>query len=105
MSSSGWEIRFSNSRQLPYFHNSSTGASVWEKPQELSDDQVEALPGAQYLKGNGGGAAALNGSSGAGAATSTVRASHLLVKHAQSRRPSSWKEVSIDLLSRTTCQT
>lgn len=94
-SASGWEIRFSNSRQLPYFYNSTAGTSVWEQPEELSEDQVASLPGAHFLKptsnGSGGGGTA------AAAAANTVRASHLLVKHNQSRRPSSWKEVSIHL--------
>ncbi|CEH14979.1 rotamase-domain-containing protein [Ceraceosorus bombacis] len=90
--SSTWEVRFSNSKQLPYFHDPSTGASSWEPPSELSDSQIRSLPGAaQYL---GGAASATNGSSAAGHA-GQVRASHLLVKHRESRRPSSWKESNI----------
>ena len=45
------------------------------------------LPGAHLLSGNGG-----------GSKPSQVRASHLLVKHNGSRRPSSWKEVCVDVL-------
>ena len=36
-----------------------------------------------------------DGGGGGGAGPTTVRASHLLVKHAQSRRPSSWKEAVV----------
>ena len=54
----GWVERVSTSKGIPYFFNSSTGESVWQRP----------------------------------AMAETVRASHLLVKHAGSRRPSSWKE-------------
>jgi peptidyl-prolyl cis-trans isomerase NIMA-interacting 1 len=106
MSSSGWEVRFSNSRQLPYFYNSTTSTSIWEKPEELSEDQAQLLPGSQYLKGttNAAAAAVSNGASSLSSAPTnvtangTVRASHLLVKHSQSRRPSSWKEVSFFIL-------
>jgi hypothetical protein len=85
---SGWEVRFSNSRQLPYFYNAGNGQSVWEPPAELSPEQIRALPGAtQYLSGSGN-AAAKGGKEG------QVRASHILAKHQGSRRPSSWREVS-----------
>ena len=85
---SSWEVRFSNSRQLPYFYNQSTGESVWEAPANLSKEAVLALPGAHHLGGDG------PSSSAAPQQNGKVRASHLLVKHAKSRRPSSWKEVS-----------
>ena len=86
---SSWEIRWSNSRQLPYFYNSSTQESTWESPPGISNDQIKTLPGAHYLNGNQG-----------QAPSGKVRASHLLIKHAQSRRPSSWKEVSFCVLCR-----
>ncbi|KAH9171035.1 rotamase-domain-containing protein [Lactarius sanguifluus] len=75
---SGWEIRFSNSRQVPYFHNTQTQESVWDEPKELTKEQIKALPGAEYLR-----------------PPEKVRASHILVKHSGSRRPSSWKEPNI----------
>ena len=53
----GWVERVSTSKGIPYFFNSSTGESVWQRP----------------------------------AMAETVRASHLLVKHSGSRRPSSWR--------------
>ncbi|CAO1617623.1 unnamed protein product [Sympodiomycopsis kandeliae] len=81
---SSWEIRWSNSRQMPYFYNGSTQESTWESPPGVSNEEIKTLAGAHYLTGNPGQAA--NGK---------VRASHLLVKHAQSRRPSSWKEANI----------
>ncbi|TCD68301.1 hypothetical protein EIP91_011160 [Steccherinum ochraceum] len=84
---SAWEVRLSNSRGIPYFYNGDTQQSSWEPPSELSEDQVKALPGAKEF---------LNGGSGGGAAPAgQVRASHLLVKHSGSRRPSSWKENNI----------
>ncbi|KAL4067281.1 hypothetical protein V8B97DRAFT_1976886 [Scleroderma yunnanense] len=75
---SGWEVRMSNSRRLPYFFNSETKQSMWDSPKELTKEQVDKLPGSHYLK-----------------MPSTIRASHLLVKHKDSRRPSSWKEANI----------
>lgn len=73
----------SNSRGVPYFFNTDNKESSWEPPAGLSSDQISQLPGAQYLKG----------SEAANSKAGQVRASHLLVKHAGSRRPSSWKEV------------
>jgi NIMA-interacting peptidyl-prolyl cis-trans isomerase 1 len=83
---SGWEVRFSNSRKLPYFYNAQTSQSVWDAPEGMSAEQIRALPGAaQYL--SGAGAPPQNGKQG------QVRASHILAKHQGSRRPSSWREV------------
>ncbi|KZV66561.1 rotamase-domain-containing protein [Peniophora sp. CONT] len=79
-----YEIRMSNSRGLPYFFNTQTQQSSWEAPPELTKEQVAMLPGAHLLSGSGG-----------GGKPSQVRASHLLVKHNGSRRPSSWKESNI----------
>lgn len=73
----------SNSKGLPYFFNRETKESLWDPPTGLTTDQVKALPGADYLQNAGG------------AHAGQVRASHLLVKHRDSRRPSSWKEVRV----------
>ncbi|KAG2070932.1 rotamase-domain-containing protein [Suillus decipiens] len=81
--SSGWEVRMSSSKGIPYYFNASSKQSSWDAPTELSEDQIKSLPGAQYLKNSSGG--------GAG----TITASHLLVKHKDSRRTSSWKETNI----------
>ena len=77
-----WEVRLSTSRGVPYFYNVDTRESMWEAPPDLTQEQIAALPGAKQLL--------LDGSRPA-----QVRASHLLVKHSGSRRPSSWKEVRI----------
>ncbi|KIY73374.1 rotamase-domain-containing protein [Cylindrobasidium torrendii FP15055 ss-10] len=73
----------SNSKKMPYFFNTETHESTWEPPAGLSKEDVANLPGAEYLKG------------GAPPPGDQVRASHLLVKHSGSRRPSSWKEANI----------
>ncbi|KAH7338872.1 rotamase-domain-containing protein [Rhizoctonia solani] len=83
-----WEVRMSNSRKVHYFYNPSTKESRWDPPEGLSKEQVEALPGAaEHLTGGDAGSA--------GAPPGQMRASHLLVKHKDSRRPSSWKEENI----------
>lgn len=86
---SAWEIRFSKSRQLPYFYDSASGTSTWERPEALSEEQITSLQGAHYLQQHA------NGSGNGNVPEGQVRASHLLVKHRDSRRPSSWKEVSL----------
>lgn len=83
-----WEIRFSNSRQLPYFHNNETGDSKWEKPSELSDEDVKKLPGYNIITG-------IQNRSQPSQQSEQVRASHILAKHTGSRRPSSWKQVCL----------
>ena len=76
----------SNSKGLPYFYNKTTGQSIWDSPEDLTEEQIMKLPGAEHLK------KASKGAEGGGK-EGQVRASHLLVKHNGSRRPSSWKEV------------
>ena len=78
---SDWEVRLSNSRGVPYFYNNLTQESVWDSPSGLTEEQIARLPGASLLKPK----------------PKEVRASHILVKHSGSRRPSSWKEASLTL--------
>ncbi|KAF4573446.1 Peptidyl-prolyl cis-trans isomerase [Pleurotus pulmonarius] len=87
---SPWEIRMSNSRGLPYFFNIETKASSWDAPSELTPDEIKNLPGVEYLS-----QAKSQTSGSGGGKPGQVRASHLLVKHSGSRRPSSWKEATI----------
>ncbi|PVV00985.1 hypothetical protein BB560_004614 [Smittium megazygosporum] len=60
----------SRSRNMPYYFNTITKESRWDPPSgaDLSKDP---------------------------AGTDKIRASHILVKHAESRRPSSWKQENI----------
>jgi peptidyl-prolyl cis-trans isomerase NIMA-interacting 1 len=74
----------SSTRQKPYFYNKSTNQSLWSAPPELSPRDIDALPGAEYLK---------DAQEDSGGGETSVCASHLLVKHRDSRRASSWKEV------------
>ncbi|KAI6031292.1 hypothetical protein PISMIDRAFT_685367 [Pisolithus microcarpus 441] len=83
--SSGWEVRMSNSKRLPYFFNAETKESRWEAPPGLTEKDIKALPGADLL------VRPQEDNPSAG----QIKASHLLVKHRGSRRPSSWKESNI----------
>lgn len=74
----------SSSKRLPYFYNNETKQSSWDPPKELSAEEINQLPGAHHLK---------VGKSSDRSHEDQVRASHLLIKHSGSRRPSSWKEV------------
>ncbi|KAG8722406.1 hypothetical protein FRC09_006301 [Ceratobasidium sp. 395] len=77
----------SNSKGVHYFFNTTTKESRWEPPEGLKEEEIRALPGAQYLTSGD--------QETAGAPPGQMRASHLLVKHKDSRRPSSWKEANI----------
>lgn len=85
MPASDWEVRLSNSRGVPYFYNKTTKQSLWEAPTELKAAEIDQLPGADLL----------NEVKAPAVPAGSVRASHLLVKHRDSRRPASWKEENI----------
>lgn len=76
---------------MPYYHNPSTGESVWEPPAGTDSDKLKVYIG-QYFSQVPSSSAAAGGENAAG---DKVRASHLLIKHKDSRRPSSWKESEI----------
>jgi hypothetical protein len=81
----GWEIRMSVTKEIIYFYNTETKESMWTPPKDIPVEEVKKFPGAEKygeeLK------KLLDGEK------DQVRASHLLIKHKDSRRPSSWKEV------------
>ncbi|KAK0529232.1 peptidyl-prolyl cis-trans isomerase Pin1 [Tilletia horrida] len=88
-----WEVRFSKTHGLPYFYDAASNQSSWEPPAGLSEEQIRQLPGAAHFDQAAN--ANANANAGGGGKSDMVRASHLLVKHRESRRPSSWKEKQI----------
>ncbi|KAG0664263.1 hypothetical protein C6P46_001727 [Rhodotorula mucilaginosa] len=86
-----WEIRFSNTRKRPYFYNSESQQSCWEVPPALTDADLTQLPGAQHLSYS----STADSDAGSSNNNNKIRASHLLIKHSGSRRPSSWREKEI----------
>jgi len=86
---SDWEIRWSNSKQRPYFFNAASNESVWSKPADITTEEIATLKGSEYLNSNPPAAKKEESNDG------QVRASHLLVKWSGSRRPASWKDNNI----------
>lgn len=87
----GWEVRHSNSKNLPYYFNEQEKLSRWEPPAGTDTDMLKA-----YMANNHSATAIRPDSSTNGAVSDgKIRASHLLVKHRDSRRPSSWREAQI----------
>ncbi|KAK5058866.1 protein kinase ssp1 [Exophiala bonariae] len=82
-----WEIRHSNSKNLPYYFNQKTHESRWEPPEEADTDKLKVYM-AQHHSST---ATRIDGPASEG----KIRAAHLLVKHRDSRRPSSWRETNI----------
>ncbi|KAK2743046.1 protein kinase ssp1 [Myotisia sp. PD_48] len=85
---SGWEVRHSNSKNLPYYFNAAIKESQWEPPAGTNTDLLTA-----YMSNHHTTPADRYGA--AGQSEGKIRASHLLVKHKDSRRPSSWREAVI----------
>lgn len=89
---SGWEVRHSQSKNLPYYFNESLKQSRWEPPPGTDTEKLKSYMAehhsASEIRPEGG---AANGKGADG----KIRASHLLVKHKDSRRPSSWREANI----------
>ena len=78
-------MRHSNSKKLPYYFNPAEKNSRWEPPLGTDVEKLKVYM-AKYHSGSI--------PAGGGAEDGKIRAAHLLVKHAESRRPSSWREVS-----------
>ncbi|KAK0717662.1 hypothetical protein B0T26DRAFT_751696 [Lasiosphaeria miniovina] len=80
-----WEVRHSQSKNLPYYFNFREKVSRWEPPPETDVDKLKAYM-AKYHSGS---------LVTEGAQPGKIRAAHLLVKHRDSRRPSSWRQSEI----------
>lgn len=91
---SQWETRISRSRKIVYYYNRATKESTWDLPPGVDPSKIKGygeitVQQAQNINPLEGGAG-------------QIRASHLLVKHMGSRRPSSWKEVSFYQITNST---
>lgn len=88
-----WEVRMSNSKKMPYYFNPTTKESQWEPPPGTDSEKIKNYM-AQYHSSAAPPNVApdkANGQENNG----KIRAAHLLVKHRDSRRPSSWREAEI----------
>ncbi|KAH6693506.1 hypothetical protein F5X68DRAFT_247804 [Plectosphaerella plurivora] len=85
-----WEVRHSNSKNLPYYFNTVEKVSRWEPPSGADVEKLKNYMSAHHAQSS------LHPPPGAGAVPEgKIRAAHILVKHAGSRRPSSWREPTI----------
>ncbi|KAF8543096.1 hypothetical protein BDD12DRAFT_271548 [Trichophaea hybrida] len=84
----GWIVKFSQSRSLPYYFNVNSSQSQWEPPRDSNQDILK-----RYMAKNYSTTGPLLSSGGA--QHGKIRCAHLLVKHRESRRPSSWKQAEI----------
>ncbi|KAG8531531.1 uncharacterized protein KY384_003160 [Bacidia gigantensis] len=88
-----WEVRHSQSKNLPYYFNTSTKESRWEPPSGTDASLIK-----NYMASHHSSSLSIpppKSVEGQRSADSKIRAAHLLVKHEGSRRPSSWKEEKI----------
>lgn len=86
-------MRHSNSKNMPYFFSPSSKDSRWEPPQGTDSEKLKNYM-AKYHSGVAPANRTTDGVNGQ-ANTGKIRAAHLLVKHRDSRRPSSWREAQI----------
>jgi NIMA-interacting peptidyl-prolyl cis-trans isomerase 1 len=85
-------VRHSQSKNLPYYFNAVEKVSRWEPPQDTDTEKLKNYMAAYHSnKGPAAGA----GAGGEERQAGKIRAAHLLVKHRDSRRPSSWRENTI----------
>ncbi|KAK9469007.1 hypothetical protein V1512DRAFT_234187 [Lipomyces arxii] len=89
---SGWEIRMSRSHNIPYYFDSATHESSWEPPVGTDADELKVYMAANFSFVM---PASITIAASGPQSQSKIRCSHLLIKHAGSRRPSSWKEKHI----------
>eukprot|EP01118_Nematostelium_gracile_P010540 TRINITY_DN3645_c0_g1_i1.p1 TRINITY_DN3645_c0_g1~~TRINITY_DN3645_c0_g1_i1.p1 ORF type:complete len:191 (+),score=43.72 TRINITY_DN3645_c0_g1_i1:42-575(+) len=82
-----WTKRFSNTKNRDYYFNTRTKESRWTRP----DEPVTNGESSQRKRLSDGPSNEQSKKS----RTGEIRASHLLVKHKDSRNPSSWKESKV----------
>ncbi|KAG0211577.1 peptidyl-prolyl cis-trans isomerase ssp-1 [Mortierella sp. GBAus27b] len=80
-----WELRWSRTRNLPYFYNRKSSESCWQAPEGIDPSVMIAFQNDYQQQQQ----------QQQDSAKKSVRVSHLLVKHAGSRRPSSWRQETI----------
>jgi peptidyl-prolyl cis-trans isomerase NIMA-interacting 1 len=82
-----WEVRHSNSKNLPYYFNSKSRESRWDPPEGTDTETLKT-----YMAQNH---SSTNTRTDGTAPEGKTRAAHLLVKHNKSRKPVSWREPQI----------
>ncbi|TID14522.1 peptidyl-prolyl cis-trans isomerase ssp-1 [Venturia nashicola] len=83
-----WEVRVSNSKNLPYYFNPDTKESRWEPPEGADAERLKNFMASNHT-------ASISRPALGDAQEDKIRCAHLLIKHRESRRPSSWRESRI----------
>jgi len=83
-----WEVRISNSKNLPYYFNPDSKESRWEPPEGADADKLKQYMATYHTS-------TVNRQNLGDGQEDKIRCAHLLVKHRESRRPSSWREARI----------
>lgn len=86
----GWEVRHSNSKNLPYYFNPTTKESRWDPPVDTDTEKLKT-----YMANHHSSGISPSDRKQEAEADGKIRAAHLLIKHKDSRRPSSWREQNI----------
>ncbi|KAK4098972.1 rotamase-domain-containing protein [Parathielavia hyrcaniae] len=84
-----WEVRHSHTKNLPYYFNAATKDSHWEPPEGTNTDKLKMFMAAYHSSKS------LAAPTREDRQPGKIRVAHLLVKHRDSRRPSSWRENQI----------
>ncbi|KAL7626485.1 peptidyl-prolyl cis-trans isomerase Pin1 [Parahypoxylon ruwenzoriense] len=82
-----WEVRHSNSKNVPYYFNAIDKISRWEPPSGTDTEKLKKYMAIHHSTSNQ--------VPPSGRPEGKIRAAHLLVKHRDSRRPASWRENEI----------
>ncbi|KAE9974318.1 protein kinase ssp1 [Venturia inaequalis] len=83
-----WEVRVSNSKNLPYYFNPDTKESRWEPPEGADAEKLKNFMASNHT-------ASISRPALGDSQEDKIRCAHLLIKHRESRRPSSWRESRI----------
>ncbi|CCX11727.1 Similar to Peptidyl-prolyl cis-trans isomerase ssp-1; acc. no. O60045 [Pyronema omphalodes CBS 100304] len=91
----GWVVKYSTSKVLPYYYYSPTNTSQWEPPRDCDHEILKHFMAANYSLP---GPLTTDEKGDELRREGRIRCAHLLVKHRMSRRASSWKEAEITRL-------
>jgi NIMA-interacting peptidyl-prolyl cis-trans isomerase 1 len=83
-----WEVRVSNSKNLPYYFNPDTKESRWEPPEGADAEKLKNFMASNHTS-------SISRPNLGDTQEDKIRCAHLLIKHRESRRPSSWRESRI----------
>lgn len=90
-----WEVRHSNSKNLPYYFNHAEKISRWEPPSGTDTDKLKIYMATHHSAKYPQSSSATASISSGAVPEGKIRCAHLLVKHKDSRRPASWRQAQI----------